>query len=85
MSEKSDWSPQYAAWRLFELVLEAEKRKSADMTRDEILGLFSECVSASEGTYTGDMDLSGFETDDEDEDDIYDDEDEDDDKPRRPD
>lgn len=82
MSDKGDWSSQYVAWKLFELVLEAEQRKPQSMTRDEILGLFTDCVSAAEGSYTGDLDLSDFDDDSDldDDDDGFDDEDEDEDE-----
>lgn len=86
MSDKGEWTPQYVAWKLFELVLEAEKRKPESMTRDELLGLFTDCVSAAEGSYTGDLDLSDFDDDDADLDDEDGDdfEDDDDDMPPGP-
>lgn len=49
MSDGGNWSQSYAAWRLFETVLDAEGRKARDLSRDRILSLYAQCVRAVEG------------------------------------
>ena len=49
MSEPGNWSPSFAAWRLFDTLLDAEGRKARDLSRDHILALYAQCMRAVEG------------------------------------
>ena len=75
MSEPTDWSRNYAAWRLFEAVLKAEGRAVTDLNRVQLLDLYSDCLNAARGEYTIDLDEDVL---DEVEDDVFEDDDDDD-------
>ncbi len=77
MSEHTDWSPSYTAWKLMETILEGKDVKPTEIGKELLLDLFSDCVNSVAGEYVADIDDIDDELDDDFDDD--DDEEEDDD------
>lgn len=78
MSDSHNWSPSYTAWKLMDVILESRKLKPTDLSKEQLLDLFSDCVNSVDGEYISDIE----DLDEEIEEDDYDDEilDEDDDE-----
>ena len=68
MSESTDWSPSYTAWKLMQTILESKNLKAEDLGKELLLDLFSDCVNSVAGDYIADIE----DIDDELEDDDYD-------------
>ncbi len=80
MSDSKDWSPSYTAWKLLETILDGKDLKPADLGKELLLDLFSDCVNSVNGDYVADIeDIDDeLEDDDFDEDELEDDEEDDD-------
>ena len=79
MSDSTNWSPSYTAWKLMTTILDGRGIQTKDLSKDQLLDLFSDCVNSVEGDYVAEIiDLDDdIEDEDFDEDDIDDDDDED--------
>lgn len=66
MSEKTDWSPSYTAWKLLETILEGKGLKPTDLGKELLLDLFSDCVNSVAGDYVAEIEDIDDELDDDD-------------------
>ena len=71
MSDHTNWSPSYTAWKLLEAILEGKGVKPTDLGKELLLDLFSDCVNSVSGEYVADIEDIDDELDDDDfEDDV---------------
>ncbi|MAP96100.1 MAG: hypothetical protein CMK07_14230 [Ponticaulis sp.] len=71
MSDHTNWSPSYTAWKLLETILEGKGVKPTDLGKELLLDLFSDCVNSVSGEYVADIEDIDDELDDDDfEDDV---------------
>tara|TARA_B100000678_G_scaffold57471_2_gene46285 strand:- start:10097 stop:10321 length:225 start_codon:yes stop_codon:yes gene_type:complete len=66
MSEKTDWSPSYTAWKLLETILEGKGLKPTDLGKELLLDLFSDCANSVAGDYVAEIEDIDDELDDDD-------------------